>query len=88
VVAGAGFLIVNTAATTRLQLEIDDEQRGRIMALWAVAFIGCRPIASLVDGLLAEAAGVRVSTLAFACAPLAAAAVFGALAVRRARARA
>ena len=34
------------------------------MALWSVAFIGVRPIASLVDGAIASVAGTTVATLA------------------------
>jgi MFS family permease len=71
--AGLGYLSSNTAATSRLQLEVAETQRGRIMALWSVAFLGLRPIASLVDGAIASAAGVRVAGVVlalpvFACA--------------------
>ena len=61
-VAGAGYLASNTSATTRLQLSVAEEERGRIMALWSVAFLGVRPAASLVDGAIASAAGVRAAT--------------------------
>lgn len=66
VVAGFGYLASNTSATSRLQLEVTDAQRGRIMALWSVAFLGLRPIASLVDGALASAFGVRVAGVCLA----------------------
>ena len=59
--AGFGYLVSNTAATSRLLLGVDGSQRGRIMALWSVAFIGLRPIASLVDGGIAAAFGVRAA---------------------------
>ena len=36
-------------------------QRGRIMALWSVAFLGLRPIASITDGAIAGAFGVRAA---------------------------
>jgi len=65
-VAGFGYLASNTAATTRLQLGVAESQRGRIMALWAVAFLGLRPIASLVDGGIASALGVRTAAVALA----------------------
>lgn len=58
---GFGYLTSNTTATARLQLEVEEHQRGRIMALWSVAFLGLRPIASLVDGAIAAVAGVRVA---------------------------
>jgi MFS family permease len=72
-VAGFGYLASNTSATSRLQLDVEEEQRGRIMALWSVAFLGLRPVASLVDGAIAAAFGVRVAAIcltlpALACA--------------------
>ena len=65
-VAGFGYLASNTAATSRLQLEVAESQRGRIMALWGVAFLGLRPFASLVDGAIASTAGVRAAGVALA----------------------
>jgi predicted MFS family arabinose efflux permease len=72
-VAGFGYLASNTAATSRLQLEVAESQRGRIMALWSVAFLGLRPIASLADGAIAGAFGVRTAGVALAVPALAAA---------------
>lgn len=74
-VAGFGYLASNTAATTRLQLDVAESERGRIMALWSVAFLGLRPIASLVDGAIASAVGVRVAGLVLPLPALAAAGV-------------
>ena len=71
---GFGYLASNTAATARLQLEVEEAQRGRIMALWGVAFLGLRPVASLVDGAIANAFGVRVAGVALAVPALLAAA--------------
>jgi MFS family permease len=65
-VAGFGYLASNTAATTRLQLGVRESQRGRIMALWSIAFLGLRPVASLVDGAIADAFGVRVAGVTLA----------------------
>jgi MFS family permease len=72
--AGFGYLATNTAATTRLQLGVAENQRGRIMALWSVAFLGLRPFASIADGALAATFGVRVAAVALALPALAAAA--------------
>jgi MFS family permease len=71
VVAGFGYLAANTHATSRLQLEVEEAHRGRIMALWSVAFLGLRPVASLADGAIASAAGVRVSAVVLALPALA-----------------
>jgi MFS family permease len=72
--AGFGYLATGTAVTARLQLGVEESQRGRIMALWTVAFLGVRPFASLVDGAIAGAFGVRVSGVVLALPALAAAA--------------
>jgi predicted MFS family arabinose efflux permease len=72
--AGLGYLSSNTHVTTTLQLTIDDAQRGRIMALWSVAFLGSRPVASLLDGALASLVGVRQAAVVMALPALAAAA--------------
>jgi MFS family permease len=59
--SGFGYLASNTSATTRLQLGVTEAQRGRMMALWGVAFLGLRPLASPADGAIASAAGVRTA---------------------------
>ena len=65
-VAGFGYLASNTSATARLQLDVAEHHRGRIMALWSVAFLGLRPLASLTDGAIAGAFGVRVAGVVLA----------------------
>ena len=74
-VAGFGYLASNTSATTRLQLGVSEAQRGRMMALWGVAFLGLRPLASLADGAIASAAGVRAAGVILAVPALAGAAL-------------
>jgi ethanolamine transporter EutH len=73
--AGFGYLTANASATAQLQLGVAEEQRGRIMALWSVAFLGARPFASIVDGLIAGWAGVRVAAAVLALPVLVAAAL-------------
>jgi MFS family permease len=79
---GLGFLFSNTTATTIVQLEVDDQQRGRVMAIWTVAFLGARPFASLGDGALARGIGLRPAALVMAI-PALLAAVAGAARLRR-----
>jgi MFS family permease len=74
-VAGFGYLASNTAATSFLQLGVAESQRGRIMALWSIAFLGLRPFASLVDGAIASSFGVRVAGVVLAIPALVAAAL-------------
>src|SRR5262245_62868862 len=59
-------LVVDTSATTRLQLGVVEQQRGRVMALWSIAFLGLRPFASLLDGAIAHVWGVRVAGVVLA----------------------
>jgi MFS family permease len=84
-VGGFGYLASNTAATTRLQLGVAEQQRGRIMALWSLAFLGLRPFASLLDGAIAHTWGVRVAGVVLATPALAAAIVVTVSALRRRR---
>jgi MFS family permease len=85
-VAGFGYLASNTSATSRLQLEVEEAHRGRIMALWGIAFLGVRPFASLVDGAIASAAGVRTAAVVLALPALLAAAAVAFLGRHRLRA--
>lgn len=70
-IGGFGFLATVTTATATVQLEIDDAHRGRVMALWSIAFLGMRPPASLIDGAVASVAGVRMGALLMALPALA-----------------
>jgi MFS family permease len=84
-VGGFGYLASNTSATTRLQLGVAERQRGRIMALWSLAFLGLRPFASLLDGAIAHAWGVRVAGVVLATPALLAALAVTVSALRRRR---
>jgi MFS family permease len=66
VVAGTGFMLATVALNTRIQRRVPDELRGRVMALWGLAFLGSRPIAALLDGFLADAVSLRAAILAAA----------------------
>ncbi|MBW3619598.1 MAG: MFS transporter [Actinobacteria bacterium] len=82
-IAGGGFIGAITRSTTRLQNLVADEQLGRVMALWSLAFIGTRPLAALVDGLVADVFGVRVAGVMMALPVLLAAVWVHRLIVRR-----
>jgi MFS family permease len=81
--AGLGYLASNTHATSRLQLGVEPSERGRIMALWSVAFLGLRPLASILDGAIAAVAGVRAAGIILALPALLAALLVGASMRRR-----
>jgi MFS family permease len=79
VVGGYFFMLTNTGATTALTLEVPAEQRGRVMALWSLCFLGTRPPASLVDGAVATTAGLRPAAVALSVPVLAAGAAMAVL---------
>ncbi|MCC5949508.1 MAG: MFS transporter [Nitriliruptoraceae bacterium] len=56
---GAGFVFGVTGFTTLLYRRVPDGVRGRIMALWGVAFLGNRPFAAAIDGAASDAFGPR-----------------------------
>jgi MFS family permease len=47
-------------ANSTLQLGTDPQMRGRVMALWAVAFMGSTPIGGPLIGWITSVAGARV----------------------------
>lgn len=62
-VAGVGFLLGVTTTNSNLQRRLDEDMRGRVMALWSMAFLGSRPLAGLVDGAVADLTSPRVGVL-------------------------
>jgi MFS family permease len=81
-IMGIGYLATNTAATSRLQSAVDTSHRGRMMVLWSLAFLGARPVGSLVDGAIASWAGVRVAAMTMSLPALFGAALFAFVGLR------
>lgn len=59
VAVGFGSITFNAAAKTTLQLSSKPEMRGRVMALWALAWLGSSIIGAPIVGWVAEAFGSR-----------------------------
>jgi MFS family permease len=77
-IGGSGMTLALTSLSTQMQERLPDALRGRVMALWSVAFLGSRPFAAAVNGAVAdvwsvEAALVVVATIlllaAWLCRP-------------------
>jgi MFS family permease len=85
--AGAGFLVAITSLTTQLQERVPDPLRGRVLALWGVAFLGTRPISATIDGAIADLVSPRAAALAMAATALGAALLQGREAARPAAAQ-
>jgi MFS family permease len=56
-VIGFGMIIEMAATNTLLQTLVDEDKRGRIMSLYAMAFMGMVPFGSLLAGSLADTIG-------------------------------
>jgi MFS family permease len=83
-----GFASVSflSMANSTLQLNTDPQMRGRVMALWAVAFMGSTPIGGPLIGWITSVSGARVG-LGVGAASCFVAGLIGLLAMRRIRGR-
>jgi MFS family permease len=63
-VAGAAFLTMQSAVNTGLQIATPPHVRGRVMALFVLAFLGVMPLGSLAFGALGHAVGVPAAIAA------------------------
>ena len=59
VFVGYGSITFNSLAKTTLQLAAKPEMRGRVMALWALAWLGSTPIGGPIVGWIGQAVGPR-----------------------------
>ncbi len=64
--AGAFFLIGNADLIASVQESVDDVVRGRVLALWSMAFIGSRPVAALLNGVVTDAFSPQAAIAALA----------------------
>jgi MFS family permease len=62
-IAGGGFMVQTASTNTILQTIVDERLRGRVMAFYAMAFLGTAPIGSLVAGVVASRIGVQLTIL-------------------------
>ncbi len=57
VLAGAAVLTTNSLANTSIQSMVPHHLRGRVMALFVMAFVGLMPVSSIIFGSIGEAIG-------------------------------
>jgi MFS family permease len=84
---GAFSVAFLSTGNSTLQLAAAPQMRGRVMALWAVAFLGSTPIGGPIAGVVVQHFGSRAGLVLGAVACLVAAAM-GAVVARRAASRA
>ncbi len=75
-VAGASVLVQAAGTNTLLQTIVDEDKRGRVMSLFAMAFMGMAPFGSLLAGSVATEIGIRWTLALAGCVCLAAGGVF------------
>jgi MFS family permease len=63
VLCGASLMILMAAANTVVQTLVDDDKRGRVMSLFAMAFVGTEPFGSLLAGVSAKNFGAPSTVL-------------------------
>ena len=71
VFVGYGSITFNSLAKTTLQLAAKPEMRGRVMALWALAWMGSTPVGGPIVGWAGQAIGARWALVIGALAALA-----------------
>jgi MFS family permease len=62
--SGIGMSLAFTSITTMLQQKTPMNFRGRVMAFWFVGFLGARPLAAALNGVLTDLFGVGLALAA------------------------
>lgn len=76
VVSGFALVTQMAASNTILQTLVEDDKRGRVMALFSMAFLGMAPLGSLLSGGIATVFGAAASLAVAGSVCLVVAAVF------------
>jgi len=61
---GFSSIIVFSGSNTLIQMQVAEQFRGRVMALYTVAFLGIAPLGNFLAGAMAEQIGVRTTLFA------------------------
>jgi MFS family permease len=63
---GVGFMVQFTMINTLLQTRVEDQLRGRVMALYTLTFFGFTPFGNLAIGVLSQQIGLSYAITIFA----------------------
>lgn len=77
IVTGGCMMLQMAATNTLIQTMVDDDKRGRVMALYSMAFLGVVPIGSLIGGAVAARIGAPMTVRATGVICVFAALIFG-----------
>ena len=71
-IVGFGILVTSVSVNMILQTIVDDDKRGRVMALYTAAFLGMSPFGAVAAGALADRIGVALTlTIGGVCCAIA-----------------
>jgi MFS family permease len=70
VIVGLTYFAFITSLSTVLQARLEDHERGRVMALWIMAFGGSVPIGNLIAGPIIDATSATTVLLGGAAVAL------------------
>lgn len=76
-VTGFGVVVLLASSNALIQTRVADDQRGRVMGLYTLAFVGLAPVGALVAGLVAAGVGAAGMLLLGGLGCAAGALVFG-----------
>jgi MFS family permease len=62
-VAGAGYLGISSTLNTTVQLQVTEEMRGKVLALYVMTLTVAIPIGSLIQGWLVDLIGVQATVI-------------------------
>lgn len=71
VVVGWGFMVLFNMANILVQTHVEDEFRGRVMALYSLTFLGLTPVGALLSGAAADVVGAPLTVAGGAAISLA-----------------
>lgn len=60
-ILGFCFVAFSSTANSAIQMDVEDEYRGRVMSIYYLVFAGCTPIGSLFAGTLAQHYGPQIA---------------------------
>jgi MFS family permease len=75
-VVGMSMITQAASTNTLIQSMVPDSVRGRVMAIYAMSFMGMAPIGALVEGWIAEHIGAPYTVMIGGCVCVAGAIVF------------
>ena len=65
---GTSYVLVSTALNTSIQIRVDEEHRGRVMAIHLMCLLAGVPFGALILGKLASLVGLGESIIGFGLA--------------------